>query len=64
MTTDTTERLIEKLRATADAHGLAVRCPVCNAGKGRYCLKDMSKLHTSADEIVLHPERVALARQS
>lgn len=62
MTTDTIEALLERMRARADEHGLSVRCPDCGAGAGKWCLRDMSVPHTRADQIVRHPNRVALAR--
>lgn len=62
----TTEQRIAALlenhrRTNREVYGLPVRCPTCNAGIGKFCLKDMSKPHRTADDIAIHPARVALA---
>lgn len=54
------DRLIANIKASNEARGTNVRCPVCNAGIGKYCLKPGVKRHMSADDITVHPERIAL----
>jgi hypothetical protein len=58
----TIETLIDQMKAKAEARGLSVRCPDCGAGAGKWCLEDMSVPHRTADQIVTHPNRVALAQ--
>lgn len=56
----TFEDLIANVAASNAARGTGVRCPVCNAGIGKFCLKPGVTVHRSADDITVHPERVAL----
>lgn len=58
----TIDELIAQLKAKHEAAGTSVRCPVCNAGAGRWCLRDGITIHRSATDIVIHAERVALAK--
>lgn len=59
----TTEQLIANIKASNAARGTSVRCPVCNAGIGKFCLKPGVTIHRSAADIVTHAERVALANR-
>lgn len=56
------EQLIGGITAGHEARGTSVRCPVCNAGIGKFCLRDGVTVHRSAADITIHPERVALAK--
>ena len=58
-TQDRINGLIEGMKERAADHGLSVRCPVCNAGIGKWCRVDTTD-PTSA--IVKHKPRVAEAR--
>lgn len=59
---NTTEQLIENIKASNAARGTSVRCPVCNAGIGKFCLRPGVTIHRSGDDITTHAERVALAK--
>jgi len=63
--TDRTADIAAPFMAHAEARdkalGLSVRCPVCNHGIGKFCLKDGVARHMTASDIAVHPERVALA---
>ncbi len=54
------ERILREARERYTAMGLDYRCPTCGAGAGKFCLKPGVKVHRSADDIAIHPERVAL----
>jgi len=58
----TTEDLIKRIQSNNKARGLDVRCPVCGAGVGKFCLKAGVTAHRSADDITAHAERIALSR--
>lgn len=58
--------IIEELLATIEAsnasYGMSVRCPVCNAGRGKHCRVDMSDTAKGqSSRVVRHAERVTLA---
>ena len=59
--TQTIEQLLADIKAKNAERGTSVRCPVCNAGIGKFCLKEGVTVHRSAADIVTHAERVALA---
>ena len=60
--TERIEDLIATITARNATYGTHVRCPICNAGIGKFCLKPGVTVHRSADDIATHPERVALER--
>lgn len=63
--TDRTAEIAAPFMTYAEARdkalGLSVRCPVCNHGIGKFCLKDGVARHMTFRDIAVHPERVTLA---
>ena len=55
------EILAAQQRRHREQYGITVRCPRCNAGIGKFCLREGVTVHQSAADIVTHAERVALA---
>lgn len=57
----TTEELIASIQARNATYGTSVRCPICNAGRGRFCRVDMSDTAKGmSSRVIRHDERVAL----
>ncbi len=53
--------LLDALKAKNTERGLDVRCPTCDSGIGKFCLKAGVTRHMTAADITVHPARVALA---
>ena len=61
--TMTTEEMIEAIKARNATYGTSVRCPICNAGRGKHCRIDMSDTAKGqSSRVIRHAERVALAQ--
>ena len=58
MAKPTTLELVRQIQSRAEAYGLSVRCPECNAGIGKWCRVDMT---SDSSAIVRHEARVAAA---
>jgi hypothetical protein len=54
-------QLIEGMKANADAHGLDIRCPDCNAGIGKWCIGNERKAGPT-DPNPSHQSRLIAAR--
>lgn len=54
--------LMASMKQRNSERGLDVRCPTCNHGIGKFCLKAGVTRHETADDITIHPARVELAR--
>lgn len=60
-------QIIETLAAMSkrnkEVYGMTVRCPECNAGIGKFCLRAGVTVHNDASDIVIHEARVVLANR-